>query len=153
MSIDQKPKRKLLTRILIGISIIVLTVLGFGWHAFNSTHKDTSNTTAAYTKDALDFIKEFQLNDSLANKKYAEQIISLKGTVTSIEVADTTLNIKMADSVSGSYVIFAFQSQDLENVKKLKEGDLVTIKGSCNGGSFSQILGIEFITFKRSTLN
>ncbi len=146
-------KNKLLKKIVIAVFVLLVAAAGFAWFAFNSTHADTSTTTAIYKMTALDFIKEFQQNDSLANKKYAEKIITLEGNITSIEPADTTLNIKIADSTTGSYVIFAFQQQDLEKVKKLQEGQKVSIKGSCSGGAFSQILGIEFITFKRCSLN
>ena len=58
----------------------------------------------------------------------------------------------MADS-TGSYVIFAFQSQHLAEAKSIKQGDDVSIKGSCSGGAYSEILEAEFITFKRCALN
>ena len=72
--------------------------------------------------------------------------------VTATEAADTTMNIKMADTTTGSYVIFAFQEQHMPQAKKLKEGDQVVIKGSCSDGVYSEILGIYFISFKRSTV-
>ena len=50
-------------------------------------------------------------------------------------------------------LIFSFQQQNLADVKKLKKGDIVSIKGSCSGGIHSEILDIESITFKRCVLN
>jgi hypothetical protein len=70
--------------------------------------------------------------------------------VTTIEQADTTTNIKMADTTTGSYLIFAFQDQHIAEAKKLKTGESVLIKGSCSDGIYSDILGIYFISFKRS---
>ena len=72
--------------------------------------------------------------------------------VTESEAADTTINIKMADTATGSYLIFAFQQQYLQQAKTLKVGDKATIKGSCSDGIYSEILGTYFISFKRSTL-
>jgi hypothetical protein len=107
---------------------------------------------AAYTVNAMDFIKEFQVSDSLANKKYAEKIITVRGRVSETEAADSTINIKMIDTLTDAYIIFAFQQQHLNEAKQLKEGDSVSIKGSCSGGIYSDIQETEFITFKRSAV-
>jgi hypothetical protein len=145
-------KNRLKTAIIAGVAVLCVG-LGAVWYIFTDTFSDTSKEKAAYTFNALDFIKEFQQNDSASNKKYAEQIITINGKVTAIETADTTVNIKMADTTTGSYIIFAFQQQDAANVKKIKQGDSVSIKGSCSGGVYSNILETEFITFKRCSIN
>jgi hypothetical protein len=44
----------------------------------------------------------------------------VKGIVTATEPADTTMNIKMSDTTTGSYLIFAFQEQHMAEAKKLK---------------------------------
>lgn len=123
------------------------------WYIFTVKFTDTSKENAAFTINAIDLIKEFQLNDSLANKKYAEKIITVNGRVSELENADTTINIKMVDSLTSAYIIFAFQQQHLKEAKQLKEGDSVSIKGSCSGGTYSKILETEFISFKRCTVN
>jgi len=135
--------------------IAILLVLGGGtiWYIFNLKFSDTSEMKADHTVNALDLIHEFEKNDQFSNKKYSEKIVVVKGMVSEVEAADTTINIKMADTTSGSYIIFAFQQQHLAEAKSIKPGDHVTIKGSCSGGAYSQILETEFITFKRCTLN
>lgn len=112
------------------------------------------NEKADYTINANELIKEFITSDSAANAKYRERIISVTGSISTIETPnDSTVNIKFIDTLTGSYAIFPFVNESLEDVKKLKEGDSVSIKGSCSGGVYSQILGTEFITFKRCVLN
>lgn len=138
--------------IMIGI-IIVIAILGVVWYVFTQKFTDTINEKADFTLTALDLIKEFNANDKLANKKYAEKIIIVTGVVSKVENADTTVNIKIADSTIGSYAIFAFQQQNLQETKTIKIGDKVSIKGSCSGGAYSQILETEFITFKRCVLS
>lgn len=146
-------KKNRLNHFIIAGIIIVVAFAGGIWYVFTQKFTDTTKEKAAYSVNALDFINEFKKNDSLANKKYAEKIITVTGLVTEIESADTTVNIKMADTTSGSYVIFAFQQQNLQEAKTIKEGDKVAIKGSCSGGAYSQILETEFISFKRSALS
>ena len=99
-------------------------------------------------------IKEYQENNQAANEKNTNKIVALIGTVFEIEAtADTTMNIKFIDATSGSYAIFAFQQQYLDEARAIKVGDVVSIKGSCSGGVYSDILEATSISFKRSTLN
>jgi len=116
------------------------------------THDDTASLKVDYTVEAIPFIKEFEKDYETANEKYAEKIISVKGIVTATEPADTTMNIKMTDTTTGSYLIFAFQEQHMTEAKKLKPGDQAFIKGSCSAGIYSEILGTYFVSFKRSMI-
>jgi hypothetical protein len=119
----------------------------------NKKYEDTANSASAYTVSALDLIREFQTNDSIANAKYREKIITVNGNISTVELPnDSTVNIKFTDT-TGSYAIFPFLGEEATQAKKLKEGEAVSIKGSCSGGVLSEILGIHSITFKRSTLN
>lgn len=140
-------------KVLLGALIVLLAGTGVAWYIFTEKFSDTADRKPAYTVEAMDFIREFEKNDSLANKKYTEKIIAVNGIVSAIESADTTANIKFTDTLSGSYIIFAFQQQHLAEAKQLKVGDKVSIKGSCSGGTYSEILGTEFISFKRSAIN
>jgi hypothetical protein len=153
MEVGQKKKYSLLKKA--GLFLIILLLVGAGWVWFVFTEKfsDTSEISPAFTVTAIDLIHEFEKNDSLANKKYAEKVMVVNGEVSEVEGVDSTVNIKMADSTSGSYVIFAFQQQHLEQAKKIKLGEKVSIKGSCSGGAYSKILETEFITFKRCAIN
>jgi hypothetical protein len=153
MATVNSTKKNTIRKILVTGVILLIAGIGTAWYTFTKNFSDTSKEKAAYTFNALDFISAFQKNDSASNKKYAEQIITINGRVTAIEQADTTVNIKMADTTTGSYVIFAFQQQDAANAKKVKQGDSVSIKGSCSGGVYSDILATEFITFKRCSIN
>lgn len=137
------------------IALFVLLLAGGGviWWLFTLKYDDTANVKADYTVNALEFIKEFQQDMIGANKKYSEKIIVVNGTVSAIEAADTTANIKMIDTTSGAYIIFAFQQQHLNEAKQMKEGEKVSIKGSCSNGAFSNILETEYISFKRCAVN
>jgi tRNA_anti-like len=148
-----KKKTPWVKRILIGGFILLLAGAIAVWFIFTEKFSDTKERKAAFTVNAMDFIDEFKKNDSLANIKYAEKIITVNGRVSETEAADTTINIKMIDTATDAYIIFAFQQQHLNEAKTLKEGDSVSIKGSCSGGAYSEILETEFITFKRCAVN
>ena len=146
-------KRPWLKKLLI-ITLIILVAGGIGIYLiFTEKFEDTGTQAATFTVTADELIKEFQQNDSAANKKYAEKIITINGKIAETEAADSSINIKMMDTLTGSYIIFAFQEQHIKDAKQLKEGDMVSIKGSCSGGTYSKILETEYITFKRCAIN
>lgn len=133
----------------------ILTWLGFTILSGQvmKDHDDTANVKSAYTVNALDMIREFEANDSVANVKYKEKILTVNGRVSETEILnDSTVNIKMADT-TGSYAIFSFSDKDVVEAKNVKQGDSISIKGSCSGGEYSNILEVHYITFKRSILN
>ena len=138
---------------LIALFVLLLAGAAVIWYLFTLKYDDTAVVKADYTVNAIDFIKEFRQDMTGANKKYSEKIIVVNGTVSAIEAADTTTNIKMIDTANGAYIIFAFQQQHLNEAKQMKTGDQVSIKGSCSNGSFSNILETEYITFKRCAVN
>ena len=148
---NPKNKKTLKWLLIAGGSSLLIGLVIYFYFATLS-HDDTASLKADYTVEAIPFIKEFEKDYKIANKKYAEKIITVKGMVTSIEPADTTMNIKMADTTTGSYLIFAFQDQHTDEAKRLKPGENVLIKGSCSDGVYSEILGTYFVSFKRSTV-
>lgn len=138
---------------LIALLVVLLAGAAVIWWLFNLKYDDTATVKADHTVNAMEFIKEFKQDMAAANRKYSEKIIVVNGTVSAIEMADTTANIKMIDTTNGAYIIFAFQQQHLNEAKAMKEGEQVSIKGSCSNGAFSSILETEYITFKRCAVN
>ena len=145
-------KKGWIKKALFAFLLVVLLAGGAFWYIMNETFDDTAATQSAYTVSAQDLINAYQTNDSLANATYREQIITVQGRVTEVEAADTTVNIKFTDPVTGSYLIFDFQSQHLADAKVLQAGDSVAIKGSCSGNIYSQLRKAHMISFKRSVL-
>lgn len=148
LSMTVKRKKIIVLSILLAVLIVAISV----WFVFTVKFNDMKDEKSAYNVNALDLINEFKKNDSIANKKYAEKIMTISGLITEMEPADSSINIKLGDTLTGSYVIFAFQPQHLKEVKSVKKGDRITIKGSCSGGAYSEILENEFISFKRCTI-
>ncbi len=119
----------------------------------SETFTNTKDIKADYTVNATDLVREFTINDTAANNKYREKILIVNGKTTQVEkLSDSTTIIQFADS-TGSYIAFSFEKEQYEEVKEIKTGDEVSLKGSCSGSIYSEILGTTAITFKRSTIN
>lgn len=153
MIMQEKKKTKWWKWLLILVLLMLLVGGGAVWYIFNLKFEDTSTQKANFTVNAYSFIKEFEVNDTLANKKYIEKMVIVNGRVSETENADSTVNIKMVDTLTDAYIIFAFQPQNAADAKTLKVGDSVAVKGSCSGGAYSEILETTFITFKRCVIN
>jgi uncharacterized membrane protein len=149
----KKQKRPWLKRLLVVGLVLVAIAAGIYWYVATEKFSDTTDRKAAFTVNAIDFIREFERNEIEANKKYKDKIVTVNGRISEIEAADTTMNIKIIDTVSSSFIIFAFQEQHLSEPKTVKVGDTVSIKGSFSAGIFSQIMEVVKIDFKRSALN
>ena len=122
-------------------------------YIMGETFSDTGGVKADYTVSAGDLIQEFMINDSTANKKYREKIISVNGAASDVEAkGDSTINIKLADS-TGFYIVFSLGKEDYDKARYIKTGDTISLKGSCSGSVYSEILSTTSISFKRSTLN
>lgn len=139
---------------------IAATVIGFNIASkqaekkiFDEAFTSTDNIKADYIFSADDMLKEFLANDTAANKKYTEKVLEVNGTAAAVETAaDSTSTIRFEDS-TGSYAIFSMEKSQLERVKTIKPGDVITIKAVCSGSIFSEILGTTSVSFKRSILN
>lgn len=146
-------KYKILKKLLL-IFVVLAAIGGFvAYYIFTDTYKNTNERKAAFTVNGMEFIKEFEKDIDIANKKYSEKIVAVKGIVSEIEPVDSIVNIKMIDTITDAYINFTFQEASVNEAKLLKEGDSVFIKGSCSMGAYSEILETNFITFKRCTLN
>lgn len=143
-----------LKRVVLAIAVIGIAGAALAWYLINEKFTDTSLEKAAFEVEAPAFIAEFEKDAVSANKKYTDKIIAVTGRISAVEnSADTITNVKFTDTTTGSYAIFAFQGQHLSDARKLSEGQSVTIKGSCSGGNFSEILGFTSIEFKRCALD
>ncbi|HKO80447.1 MAG TPA: hypothetical protein VJU78_08635 [Chitinophagaceae bacterium] len=149
-----KGKRSWLKKIL--VTGLILAVIGGGIYWYIATEKfaATKDRKAAFTVNAIDFIREFRKDDSASNRKYAKKIISVNGIISDLESPDSaTINIKFIDTTTSDYIIFAFQEQYLAEAKSVKIGDSVSVKGACTGSIYSDLLDAYNIGFIRSTLN
>lgn len=151
---EKAKNKRWLKKLLISGGILLVAGAVIIWYLFNLKFDDIKTVKSDYTVSAPDFLNEFKLGDSIANAKYRDKIIVVNGRVSETEAAaDSSINIKITDTLTDNYIIFSFQDQHLDEAKKLKAGDSVSIKGSFSGGIYSDILEVMMVNFKRCALN
>lgn len=103
----------------------------YGYREYNPGLPDTHDMEPTFRLEASAIIKEFETDESRANAKFADKTISVHGVARSIQTTDTTATVILNDGHSGASVVCQFESN--EEIKDLKKGDLVNIKGICSG--------------------
>ena len=121
-------KRIILSVIIIGIFAAI------AYNMWNKPHRDIAAAKEDYILSATDFCKEYSANEEASNAKYLEKVIAVEGVVLEIQlenVDEPTVALSTADD--GITVRCGFKKELLADVKKLKAGDKIKIKGKCDG--------------------
>ncbi len=115
-------------------ALFMAVIVGlYGYGEYNRSLPDTHYMKPAFKLEASTFIKQFETDESKANAKYADKTISVHGVAHTVQTTDTTATVFLNDGYSGTSVVCQFGRESNEEMKDLKKGDLVTIKGICSG--------------------
>lgn len=114
--------------------LLVIVCLGAitGFYLYNKPVKSTSSKSVDVSVRAEELFNEFSKDETAANTKYLDKVVSVQGTVTNIAVEDG-LNIVTLKTASDMFGVLCKIESGEEKVKKLKAGDEVKIKGMCTG--------------------
>ena len=123
--------------------LLVITAGGwYGYKEYTRTNKDLSKVTADISISAVSLVKEFEINDSVANKKYSGKIIETDGNVKSIEKDDKGYyTIVLGDTNSMSSVRCPVDTIHSKDAAQLKTGSSAIIRGVCTGFKKNELLG------------
>jgi hypothetical protein len=100
---------------------------------------NTEKEVAKATVSLQQLLSDYSTNDSTANIKYNNAIITVNGIIKDIVLKDSAAIIIMADSTASQEVTFDFQPQNITPVKALKVNDSVSIKAFCTGKLKKQV--------------
>lgn len=141
-------------QMLLGVPALLLAAAGawLGKSMISEEFADVKHQKADLNVNASTLLQAYDKDSKTANMQYRDKMISVSGRVSETEAADSVVNIKFSDTLTGSYIIFAFQQKDAAEAKNLNEGDSVSIKGFCSGGEYSTILEAASVNFQRSVL-
>jgi hypothetical protein len=120
-------------RILLIILIVGLVVAFGTWkYVFRKAETSVKSEKAEVEITATELLKSFEVNEDSANARFLNKIILVEGTVAEVK-SDTSgysIYLKEPESVSG--VLCGF-NKEVKIEKQIKPGDVVIIKGICNG--------------------
>jgi len=117
--------------------IILLAALGGAWYGYKEytrTNKDLQKVKAHFILPAVDLIKEYEINDSSATKKYNGKIVEVNGFVKKVDKDEQGYyTIVLGDTASLSSVRCSIDSAHHTDAASITEGSSATIRGACTG--------------------
>jgi tRNA_anti-like len=122
--------------------ILGLIGAAFGYYYYTKKVPSTKDIKANFTLSAADLIAEFDKDETAATTKYNAKILSVKGSVVSIESTDSTCAVTIGNSENLGNVRCDFAKEFIAEGKALKENDVVSIKGKCNGKLLDVVLNV-----------
>ena len=118
------------TLLLIVMVMAAITAGIYTCREFNRKNPSVSRFKAAYEVQASDLIREFNENDTSANKKYLGKIVTVKGQIKKIDQdEDGYYTIILGDSAGLSSVLCAMDTTHKLDAAKLKTISSVSVKG------------------------
>lgn len=111
----------------------------------------TPEPTPTYIEvSATDLLAAYDANTVSADNQYKDQLLKVTGTVGSIGkdiLDDAYVTLTNDEEYSIVSVQCYFAKDNLEGISTLKEGDTVTITGTCEGSTLNVILkGCDLVT-------
>jgi hypothetical protein len=120
------------TIIWIGILLLVLAALGWGWHLYEKPHQSAAGEAAAVTVDADMLYHQYSTDEHTADQQYSGKVIAVTGRLTEIQHNGNSVIWILSTQPGGGGIncqLFAGTMVDHEP----HTGDRVTVKGRCNG--------------------
>lgn len=119
-----------------GILVLLLLIAGiYIYKEYNRTLADVRSLGPKYSTDAVALIKEFEQNETEAQKKYSglNVVLSVNGILKGIEMENNNYILLLGDTAAMSSVRCRMDSTYTNEIKNLNKGRMVTIKGYFNG--------------------
>jgi hypothetical protein len=130
-----RKKRKELIR-----PLIILIILGTGfavWKGlkeYNRKNEDLVNVKADIKISTVDFIHEYEANDSAANQKFLGKVVETEGNIKEIEKDEKGYyTIVLGDTGNLSSVRCSMDTVHNEDAAHLVKTSSVVIRGACTG--------------------
>ena len=116
-----------------GIVVVIVMTAIYAWYQYNRAVQGLADVKADYSVDAPALINEFVSNEDSAHKKYLNKILSVKGTIKSVEPGASAGTIVLGDTTEMSGVRCVLDSSAHAAAGSLQRGAVITIKGAITG--------------------
>jgi cold shock CspA family protein len=131
-------------KIIIGILVLGIIGVFIAYKMYNKPHVNVEETSADISITADKILNDFSSDENLANLKYLDKIIEVKGVVSEINTKKGIITIETNDDFGS--VLCHLSEEASRKVSGLQEGQIIVVKGICTGFLMDVILvKCEFI--------
>lgn len=128
-------------KLLVAILVIVLVAAGFGFYSYNKKPADIRTTSANYQLTAAALLEEFNKDETVANQKYVDKVLSVQGRVSEVKLdadGQATVILDCGDPMAA--ITCSFYENEAGSLKNINVGTEITIKGKCTGKLMDVVL-------------
>jgi hypothetical protein len=118
--------------LLIGLILIIIGLF-FTINLYNKPFIDIKKSNPELKVTAQEILNDYQVDENLANEKYVDNLIQIKGEIADIYFDNGISIITLKDNRGSSSIICHMLPEANLFVLKLKKGNKITIKGVCTG--------------------
>ncbi len=115
------------------MAIVLATFFG-ALAIWNAPKASVKSKPADYTLSATELFQEYSENQGVADKKFINQIVEVKGTIFEVSTDQqgaTVFLLTTGETEAG--VLCTMELGESDKVKGKKVGDRITVKGHCTG--------------------
>jgi len=132
-------------RITILVILGVMVVAVYMYSEFTRGNKKMTELTSVASVNAVDILKEFMDNDSIANKKYLGKVITVSGMVKKVEKDESGNETVFLGDTSSLSSVRCSMDIIINSTPLLAERGVVQIKGNCTGYNEDDLLGSDLV--------
>jgi DNA/RNA endonuclease YhcR with UshA esterase domain len=124
------------------ITILFLAIISSFviYKIYNKPHVNVAVAISDVSLTADKIISDFSSDENIANKKYLEKIIEVKGVVSEIKVEKEKGIITLKTNDDFGNVICHLSKEGTKKISTLKENQTIVLKGICTGYLMDVIL-------------
>jgi len=121
-------------KILFTVLIFMILGLAVGYYLWNKPPRNIATAPVQVYISAIELYKAYAANEEASNAKYLAKVIAVEGTVVELQLEnEEEPTVALATDVADITVRCGFKKELLLEVKALKPGDKIKIKGKCDG--------------------
>ena len=120
-------------KVLLSSLAIIILIIAWGVYNYRKPHTNVVAIKAAISLTAAELMKQYEQDEIAANKKFADKVLEVNGTVIAIEHSDSTANIQLASGEQMGNINCSFIFSKDAPIKLPAKNTNITIKGHCIG--------------------
>lgn len=133
-------------KILLILIVIIAGAAWYGYRQYNRKNIDLANTRPDMEISGANLIDSFEANEKLANEKYLDKIIAVRGRLKEINRDEKGFyTVVIGEENSMSTVRCSMDSAHQQDIPLMKTGNPIRIKGVCTGFNADELLGSDVI--------
>ena len=118
-------------KIIILILIVGAALCAYAYYMYNKPVAGLQSQKSVLTVDGNQLVSDYDNDETSANLKYLDKVITVRGQVEKIAQANDKTNVYLLSDNAMSSVIC--ELDESQNTDHIMEGDVIKIKGLCTG--------------------